>query len=192
MTASQRELVLAERQRLRLPWHGPPHAITDIPRHRLITAACYEHHEYLATPERLQEFEQTLLKTCESQSCPVAAWCVLPNHYHALTFVDDMKGLSKAIGKLHGSTSRSWNAEDATPGRKVWHRCSDRFMRSDAHFFATLNYVHHNPVKHGYVTRWRDWPYSSVHHYAEEYGLTWLSDTWTRYPLNRYGKGWDE
>jgi len=26
-------------------------------------------------------------------------------------------------------------------------------MRNDAHFWATMNYVHHNPVPHGYVQR---------------------------------------
>ena len=28
-----------------------------------------------------------------------------------------------------------------------------------------MNYIHFNPVKHGYVTRASDWPYSSVHRY---------------------------
>ena len=28
-----------------------------------------------------------------------------------------------------------------------------------------LDYVHFNPVKHGYVTRPVDWPYSSIHRF---------------------------
>lgn len=26
-----------------------------------------------------------------------------------------------------------------------------------------VDYIHHNPVKHGYVTRAADWKYSSIH-----------------------------
>ena len=38
-------------------------------------------------------------------------------------------------------------------------RIVERAMRSDRHFWATLNYAHHNPVHHGYVARWTDWPW---------------------------------
>ena len=36
-----------------------------------------------------------------------------------------------------------------TCGRKVFFRAVERAMRSDRRFWATLNYVHHNPVHHG-------------------------------------------
>ena len=32
-------------------------------------------------------------------------------------------------------------------------------------FAATLDYIHYNPVKHGYVTRPSEWPHSSIHRY---------------------------
>jgi putative transposase len=28
-----------------------------------------------------------------------------------------------------------------------------------------MNYIHYNPVKHGYVTKAADWEYSSIHRY---------------------------
>ena len=31
-----------------------------------------------------------------------------------------------------------------------------------------LNYIHINPLKHGYVRQVKDWPYSSFHHYVEK------------------------
>jgi putative transposase len=30
-----------------------------------------------------------------------------------------------------------------------------------------MDYVHINPVKHGYVKNVRDWPYSTFHRYVE-------------------------
>ena len=54
----------------------------------------------------------------------------------------------------------------ATRGRRVWYRCQDRCMRSEGRLFTPpSNYIHNNPVKHGYATLWTDWPFSSVHGY---------------------------
>ncbi|WP_370686927.1 transposase [Neisseria sp. Dent CA1/247] len=32
---------------------------------------------------------------------------------------------------------------------------------------AHIDYIHFNPVKHGYVGRVSDWPYSSFHRYVQ-------------------------
>jgi len=77
-------------------------------------------------------------------------------------------------------------------GRCVWRRCSDRGIRSERHFWATMNYVHHNPVKHGYARRWQDWPYSSAGAFLGAVGRKRAEEIWKEYPLLEYGKGWDE
>jgi putative transposase len=64
-------------------------------------------------------------------------------------------------------------------------------MRSESHYYTTLNYIHDNPVKHGYVTKWTDWPCSSVHWYLETKGREWLADCWRNYPVLNYGDKWD-
>ena len=65
-------------------------------------------------------------------------------------------------------------------------------MRSDRHYFATLNYVHHNPVRHGYVERWTDWPWSSAAEYLAQMGEIEVKRVWRAYPLYDYGKNWDD
>jgi putative transposase len=65
-------------------------------------------------------------------------------------------------------------------------------MRSEAHFWATLNYVHHNAVKHGYVAKWTDWPWTSTHDYLREKGRDEAALIWKAYPLGDYGTGWDD
>lgn len=65
-------------------------------------------------------------------------------------------------------------------------------MRSERHFYASLNYIHHNPVKHGYVERWQDWPFSSADWYLAMKGRDWLVDVWRNYPVRDYGAKWDD
>ena len=64
-------------------------------------------------------------------------------------------------------------------------------MRSDRHYWATLNYVHHNPVRHGYVERWTDWPWSSAAEYLAQTGASEAKRAW-RIPIHEYGKNWDD
>jgi putative transposase len=142
--------------------------------------------------ERLRWFECQLLSKLEELNAPCAAWCVLPNHYHCLVRIADIKAFGLGIGQLHGGTSYQMNKEDGRQGRQVWYSFQDRCMRSEAHFYTSINYIHKNPVKHGYVDKWQGWPFSSVHMYLERMGRDWLLDLWLRHPVLDYGKGWDD
>ncbi|MBM4039574.1 MAG: hypothetical protein FJ290_13780 [Planctomycetes bacterium] len=137
-------------------------------------------------------FESALLVTLDAHCEEVHAWCVLPNHYHGLVQTGALKGLLGELGRLHGRTSHQWNGEDGARGRKVWHGSEERTMRSERHFWATMNYVHHNPVHHGYVARWEEWPFSSATAYLAEVGRDKARRTWREHPLLDYGKGWDD
>jgi putative transposase len=191
MTQGQQQAIVTARKRRGYPWHGPPHPGAP-EAYRIVTATCYEHRSILATPERLQWFEQELLETLNVLQADCAAWCLLPNHYHVLVRIVEMSVLMRSLGQLHGRTSFRMNQEDDCRGRKVWHRCQDRCMRSEAHFYTSLNYIHHNPVKHGYVRKWQDWPFSSVHWYLQTKGRDWLLDGWRQYPVLNYGAKWDD
>ena len=96
------------------------------------------------------------------------------------------------LGRLHGQTSFTWNTEDGTRGRKVWFRCLERNVRGERHRMATMNYVHHNAVHHGYVKTWKDWPFSSAHEFLEKMGYTEAQHIWKTYPILNFGKGWDD
>ena len=191
LTPEQQAELLDHRMRIGLPWHSPPHFDYDDKRTFLLTAACFEHNPIIgATPERISRFCGQLIEAIGSDS--VKSWVVLPNHYHVLASVGDLKSLAVRIGQLHGRTSRMWNLDDNSSGRKVWHRMSDRRIRGARHFHATVNYIHHNPVKHGYVEKWTQWPYSSAEDYLNTVGVGQATAVWREYPLDDYGKGWDD
>ncbi len=173
------------------PWHSPPHCESQNGRY-LLTAACYEHHHVIGkSPGRLAEFSERLLEVLAPRCGQIYAWCVLPNHYHALVLTRQLPELLGDVGKLHGRTSFDWNGEDEQRGRKVWFNCLETGMKSDRHFRATLNYVHHNPVHHRYVRLWQDWPFSSGAAFLTECGRDRAAELWKEYPIDGYGKTWD-
>jgi putative transposase len=51
----------------------------------------------------------------------------------------------------------------------LWqHRFWEHTIRDDTDLVRHIDYIHWNPVKHGYVKRAVDWPYSSFHRYVKQ------------------------
>jgi len=48
--------------------------------------------------------------------------------------------------------------------RRFW----EQLIRDENDYGRHFDYIHWNPLKHGYVTRVVDWPYSSFHRYVAE------------------------
>ncbi len=192
LSPEDQDALLAWRQRLQRPWHSPPHFVEGKAQFHL-TAACYEHQPFVgSSEERMRDFAERLIGVLNNLNVEVHAWCVLPNHYHLLLTVPDLKPVLLVLGQLHGRTAHVWNGEDDSRGRKVWCAPADRLIRSHDHFWATMNYIHHNPVKHGYVVHWQDWPFGSAIQYLESAGREEALRVWKAYPLLDYGAGWDD
>jgi putative transposase len=193
MTDEERARVLAARKSLRRPWHAPPH-FEQTKGVYMISAACYEHRAIMATGTRRTEWEAEMIDGLgleQPDDVDIRAWVVLPNHYRLL-IEGDLRVFARAMARLHNGAATRWNREDQTPGRKVWHRFSDRIIRSERHYYASLNYIHANPVKHGHALLAGDWAWSSLPLYLELLGRERLAEWWRRYPVGEYGKGWDE
>jgi putative transposase len=158
----------------------------------MITAACYRHQNIMGlTARRLTEFMQAWVQEIEGMAS-VRGWCFLPNHYHALVETSNILGLLQRIGQLHGRTSFAWNGEEGCRGRKAFHRAAETRIKNGRHYFAALNYIHHNPVRHGYVERWTDWPWSSAMDYLQKLGREALTRMWQDFDISTFGYGWDE
>ena len=191
LTDKERRQLIAERRRRKLPWHEPPH-FGGRYEPFFFFFACFRHHPILTTPDRLTEFTSALIDGLyKDLNVTPDAWVVQPNHYHVLMRVD-LDVLRPWLARLHNGKATQWNREDATPKRRVWYRFMDRSIRSERHTFATLNYIHANPVKHGYVPKAQDWPWSSFHEYLAAFGRESLERWWYEYPVKDYGKGWDD
>ncbi len=192
LTDTQRDEVLEYRRTQHFPKHSPPHFEVEGSSRFLITAACYEHKHLIGTSvARLSKFTEELLSAVEPHIEDLYAWCVLPNHYHIVPRTSNIAELLRSLGKLHGRTSFKWNGEDNKRGRQVWHNCFERRMRSERHFFATLNYVLNNAVHHKYVDRRQDWPWSNAIEYLDLVGKEKAAENWITYPILEYGTKWD-
>ncbi len=136
-------------------------------------------------------FVTELCDLLEEHCRHVFAWVVLPNHYHVLVDVPQLKSLFREIGKLHGRNSFDWNGQENQRGRQVWCKAAETVMKSEGHFYATINYILNNPVHHGYCRCWTDWPFSNVKEYLEQVGRDVALNRWRSYPLYEYGHQWD-
>lgn len=73
--------------------------------------------------------------------------------------------------------SRADKQEQAIGQRRFWeHR-----IRNEADFANLVQTIHDYPVKHGYVERPEDWPYSSIHHPAPPPRVGWVTHV-TQHP----------
>lgn len=61
------------------------------------------------------------------------------------------------------SRSQKRRREKGVWQRRFWEHA----IRDDADLERHVDYIHFNPVKHGYVRRVCDWPYSSFHRYVK-------------------------
>lgn len=192
MTAAQRSEALQDRLRHGRPRHSVPHITSDCSTYFMVTAACFEHKPVIGlSPQRMCDFESELVETLSDNCRQVFAWTVLPNHYHVLVDTVEISGLLNQLGQLHGRNSFYWNGEEHRRGRQVWCNAAETVMKSEGHFYASLNYILHNAVHHGYATQWSEWPYCNAIEYLETMGEQKAKQIWKSYPLYDYGKDWD-
>ena len=192
LTADQRAEVLKERLQQMRPAHSVPHFKSDSTTYYLVTAACFEHSPVIGlSPARMAKFERDLFSLIDQSCQQVFAWCVLPNHYHVLVDCAGIDSLLKQLGLLHGRNSFYWNGEDDKRGRQVWCNAAETVMKSEGHYYASLNYVLNNAVHHRYVAKWTDWPYCNAAQYIASVGRERAMQIWKSYPLFDYGKDWD-
>jgi putative transposase len=110
----------------------------------------------------------------------IDAMVVLPDHVHALwTLPADDTDYSRRWQLIKRSFTQRLLDEGVLDAgarfgrrageRSVWQR---RFwehqIRDDEDLQRHVDYIHFNPVKHGWVMRARDWPYSSLHRFVRE------------------------
>ena len=98
----------------------------------------------------------------DGQRYRLHAWNIMPNHVHVLFNVMPDTSLGTIVGSWKRFTARKANDQLGRTGAFWQTEYWDRFIRNEAHFFATEGYIDQNPVKAGLVTEARLWPYGSA------------------------------
>lgn len=163
------------------PDHSPPHLFR--PNACYFVTARTLSGQPLITDLRKQQVIDALHFACEERSWHLAAWVVLSNHYHVLLRAPEVAAdLSTLIRSVHKFTSLRWNREDGRPGRQTWHEYWDTCIDNERSFWARVNYIHHNPVKHGLVSHPSQYPFSSYSRWDAETDIDLLEGA---YPWDR-------
>lgn len=113
---------------------------------------------------------------------PVAktyAYCLMSNHFHLLVRIKDCEECkevcqslkdwqtysrtypSRAFSNLFSTYTKAFNKSHQRTGSLFEKPFRRKLVDSDRYFTTVVAYIHRNPQKHGFVTDFRDWPYSS-------------------------------
>ena len=129
-------------------------------------------------------------RTQEDHPFKMDAVVIMPDHLHCIWSLpegdDDFPmrwSLIKARFSRQIKTGEVVSKSRQRKGeRNIWQRRYwEHVIRDEADYFRHVDYIHYNPVKHGYVDAVKDWQYSSFHR--------WVADG--NYPMN-WGGGVQE
>ena len=117
---------------------------------------------WLGRPEIAELVEKAML-LFESERYRLLAWCVMPNHVHAMAETRDGWPLDRVVHSWKSFTAKKANALLGRRGGFWMPDYYDRFIRSATHYRAAIAYIERNPVEAGLVRRADEWLYSSAH-----------------------------
>ena len=188
----------------------PPHIYLEHACY-FITARTVRRQRLLDTDAKCALVRDILKAAVSHHGIRLYAWVILADHYHLLLETSDVAPIYKFIKSLHGESAIRLNQQGGTPGRQVWYQYWDHFPRDEKGFWKCFNYIHANPIKHGYVRVSDDvvvaegkhvriapghgpdvheylsqYAHSSYQYYVREHGAEFLTDAWMRYPIPDY------
>jgi putative transposase len=153
------------------------------------TVVTYRRARFLCEPVA-REILRIKLRDCKSRwPFDILAIVLLPDHLHSIWSLppgDD--AYSRRWGRIKQKFTSEWLARGGRQLRVtanqreqrragVWqHRFWEHTIVDENDFERHFDYIHYNPVKHGYVGSLEEWPYSSFHRwvkvgvYDEEWG----------------------
>lgn len=137
--------------------------------------------------EHIDYLRAAFRDTQRARPFPVIAIVVLPEHLHCLWRLpegdadnaDHWARIKSGFSRRLPKTERRSDVRIAKRERGIWQRRFWEHMIVDETDLQNhFDYIHFNPVKHGYVTRAADWPYSSLRGYIEsgELAEDWACD----------------
>lgn len=120
---------------------------------------------------------QFFLRKIEEYLCPncqVIAYCLMPNHFHLLIYVEEVKNLSsgkmqileRKIGTMQSSYTRAINIQEKRTG-SLFQPKSKVLEVSTEHASVCFHYIHKNLLKAGLCRSLKAWTYSSFNEYLD-------------------------
>ena len=143
--------------------HAPIHRMQQAGAY-IVTAGTYEKAHHFRSARRLTMLEESLKTALAKYEWSLQAWAIFSNHYHLIATSPRGSGMSleDVVSEVHKGTSEEVNREDSAPGRKVWFQYWETLLTFERSYFARLQYVNQNPVKHRIVRAAHLYPWCSA------------------------------
>ena len=103
------------------------------------------------------------------------AHVILDDHIHWLLIAERGSTVPEIVSAFKREVCFSRHHQNL-PWKNLWQpRYYDHILRNDRDLFRHLDYIHYNPVKHGYVAMACQYRWSSFHAWVErgQYPQTW-------------------
>jgi len=142
-----------------------------------ITAVTYERRPIFADDANIELLRATMRKAKKYHPFRMHAYALMPDHFHLLIYVPESTNISKLMQSIQWNFTRNHKAaHGVTTSVKLWQRGFwDHVIRDDNDFERHFDYIHYNPVKHGYVTLPADYAHTGFLEYVR---LGWYGPSW--------------
>ena len=143
-------------------------------------------------PADYMAFENILNEAHERTGIRIAAYCLMPNHWHLLLWPRDDGELSEVMRWVTVTHTQRWHAhrESFGSGPVYQGRFRSFPVQTDEHFLTVARYVERNALRAKLVKRAEQWQWSSLWRWAQGDPklLAFLSDWPVKRP--RQWVGW--
>ncbi len=144
------------------------------------TVVTFRRRPILDLPASRQALRDAIIDVRERYPFSIDAWVTLPEHLHCIwTLPEESSDFSLRWALIKSGFSKraralfqikDWKNDSKLKHREstIWQR---RFwehqIRNEEEYQAYMDYIHYNPVKHGYVNKVLDWPHSTFYRYVK-------------------------
>jgi putative transposase len=112
-------------------------------------------------------FIAILMESRELWNVNIAAYCLMPNHYHLLVQTPEAN-LSRCMRHVNGIYTQRFNKKHNEDGPLFRGRYKAILVDADSYLLELMRYIHRNPVRTGMTTTVDDYAWSSHRGYLSD------------------------
>ena len=105
-------------------------------------------------------FVELLQETSDAWNIRIAAYCLMPNHYHMLVYTPE-GNISRAMRHINGVYTQRFNRRHHLDGQLFRGRYKSIIVNGDSYLLQLVRYIHRNPIKAGIVDDLKAYLWSS-------------------------------
>ncbi len=137
----------------------------------------------------INQLRNAFTKAKKSYPFDIVSICILPNHFHMIIQpenIDDYPKIIKAIKTFfskqidlsHLNNYEITEKQKNRGEKNIWQkRYWEHTIRDEEDLHRHIDYIHYNPVKHGYESSVKNWKYSTFNKFVQDgfYEADWCN-----------------